>query len=224
MKQPIRTLLLALTFAAPLAAEEAVTYDRVDLTVSATAEVVNDRVTAVMYREAEGSDPVHLSGEVNRSISEAVAFAKRHEGIEVQTLDYRTSPIYRNKLVSGWRVRQSIALRSSNPGALSTLIGSLQSSLNLGSVSYGVSPEKRGEAEDALVDEAIARFGDRAERVTRSLGRADYRLVRMEIGTGLHPPRPRQVMMMAAEQAPPALEAGTQPLEVTVSGTIELAN
>jgi len=32
------------------------------------------------------------------------------------------------------------------------------------------------------------------------------------------------VMMMAAEQAPPALEAGTQPVEVTVSGTIELAH
>lgn len=203
---------------------ESVTYDRVNLSVHSYHEATNDTLSATMFKELEGSDPEQLSREVNKSVSDAVAFAKQHDEIEVQTLDYRTNPVYRNKVVSGWRVRQSIRLKSMNATALSAIIGQLQSQLNLGGISYTVSPERRSEIETMLIADGIKRFEERAELITKSLGRASYRLVRMDINTNASSPRPLQMHVMAAERAAPVLEAGTQPLEVTISGTIELKN
>ena len=215
-------LLLTLFSAALLAGEDPVTYDRIDLSVRSLKEVVNDTLSATLYKELEGSDTARLSREVNKSIADALALAKQHGDIEARTLDYSTNPVYRNKVVSGWRVRQSINLKSMNADTLSSLIGQLQSRLSLGHIGYAVSPEKRAEVEHLLIADGIKRFKARADLVTKALGREDYRLVRMGINTNAVTPRPRQMHAMAAERAMPALEAGTQPLEVSISGTIEL--
>jgi len=207
-------------------ADQPLTYDRINLTVSAGREVENDTLVSVMYAEQEGNNPSRLADEINRTIRKAVDQAKRNPKIRVQTLAYSTTPVYRNQTLSGWRVRQSIRLESSDGAALSELIGELQSSLAVGDISYTISPQRLKETEDELIGEAIAAFRIRAQRVAQEIGRKGYRLVQMNVNTPGHVIPPRQVrgmaMAMRAEAAPPTLEAGSRRVEVDISATIEL--
>ncbi|MES9887698.1 MAG: SIMPL domain-containing protein [Candidatus Sedimenticola sp. 6PFRAG1] len=146
-------------------------------------------------------------------------------------IDYSTSPIYSKSSsfsgdkITGRRVRQSLRLESKDTTALSNLLGKLQEVLALSNIHYTVSPEKREEAQQRLIAEAIIKFKRRATLVSGELDTHDYRLVNMNINTSGVSPRHFPVRAMAMEMksaAPPALEAGTQRVEVRVSGTIEL--
>ncbi|MCB1752342.1 MAG: SIMPL domain-containing protein [Gammaproteobacteria bacterium] len=217
---------LPFLFSGILLADQPLTYDRINLSVSAGTEVENDMLVCVMYAQAEGNDASQLSQEINRSIGSAVDRAKRNPVVQLQTLDYSTTPIYRKQTLSGWRVRQSIRLESRDGAALSGLIGELQSSLAVGSISYTISPERLKASEDELIGKAIAAFTARARMVAAEMGRKGYRLVHMDVNTPGHFQQPVQVrgvaMAMREDAAPPALEAGSRRIEVNISATIEL--
>jgi predicted secreted protein len=222
----IGLLSLTLLSSELLAGQKARTYDRVQLSADASMQVENDTLTAQLYAQREGSDLAQLADEVNRKITQAVARAKQVEGVSVQTQSYQTYPVYQQQRLSGWRVRQSIRLESRDGAKLSRLLGELQSSLALESLQYSVSPSQRQGAEERLIKQAIDAFQQRAALVTKQLGRRDYRLVEMHINTAGEPVRPMRmragVMAMDSATAPPSLEAGSQSLEVSVNGTIEL--
>ncbi|MCP5410398.1 MAG: SIMPL domain-containing protein [Chromatiaceae bacterium] len=207
-------------------ADQPLTYDRINLTVSSGREVENDTLVSVMYAQQEGNNPSRLANDVNRTIGNAVEKAKRNSQIKVQTLEYSTTPVYRKQTLVGWRVRQSLRLESRDGAALSELIGELQSSLAVGSISYTISPEGLKAAEDELIGEAITEFSARAQMLAREMGRQGYRLVQMDINTPDHVPQPRQMrglaMAMQEDAAPPALEAGSRRVEVNINATIEL--
>jgi len=223
---PVRLAFAALlALAGPAGAGEQEThYDRISLSASASDDVENDLLVAVLFEQREGQDPASLAAQVNRAIAAGAERAKRVPGVKVQTLDYRTTPVYRKEVLSGWRVRQSIRLESPDTAALSRLIGDLQSSLQVQSIDYRISEERRARAEDGLVKEALAAFGHRANLVAAALGRQGYRLVTLNVVTQGRPPiQPMRMRLMAAQAVPPpALEPGTQQLEVSVNGTIEL--
>jgi len=217
---------LVVSIQAVSAAEEQLTYDRINLAANVSAKVENDTLLAVLYYQREGSDLSELSNEVNKVIGKAVGQSKKASNVTVQTLGYHSSPVYQKQRLTGWRVRQSIRLESRDTARLTKLIGELQSKLAIESISYDVSPESRRKVEERLISEAIVAFKQRAELVTKDLGRANYRLVRMNVNTIGEPVRPmrsRSAPMMAeAAVAPPALEAGQQKIQVNIQGTIEL--
>jgi predicted secreted protein len=221
-------LLSALAAAPALAQETPLTYDRVNLSVSAGEEVENDTLVAIMYAQREGNNPSQLSREVNRLITKAVARAKEAGGVKVQTQDYNTNPIYRQQVLTGWRVRQSIRLESKDSATLSELIGDLQKGLGVSNISYAISPERRKEVEGELITKGIAAFTQRAQQVTKELGRREYRLVEMQVNTSgarynLYSKSRGMAMAEAGAAAPPTLEAGSQRVEVHIGGTIEMA-
>lgn len=219
-------LLLCWLLVAPLMAEEApLTYDRVNLSANASAEVDNDTLVAVLYAQRESRVATEAAEQVNRDVGWAVQLAKKESAIKVQTLDYRTNPVYRKQILTGWQVRQSLRLESRDSARLSQLVGTLQERLAVSNIFYTVSRERRQEAEEALISEAIERFQARARQISTELMRPGYRLVQMNVNTGGMPvtARPRVAMAMESMAAPPpTLEAGTQELQVSVSGTIEL--
>ncbi|MES9992011.1 MAG: SIMPL domain-containing protein [Candidatus Thiodiazotropha sp.] len=207
------------------AEEQALHYDRIKLQSSASAEVENDTLIAVLYAQKEGNEPTVLSDGVNQLITQAVSEAKQSEGIKVQTLGYQTSPIYQQQRLSGWRVRQSMRLQSMHNDRLSQLLHKLQTSLALESISYRISPQQREKVEEKLTLQAIDAFRKRAQLVTKQFGRKQYRLVEMTIATSDRPFRPMMranMMAMEKSRAAPTLEAGSQSLRVEISGTIEL--
>jgi predicted secreted protein len=222
------SIALLVGFAPWAAAKDAQqSYDQINLSASASSEVDNDILTATLYYQKEGSDTAALSDEVNKNIAAAVKQAKQATGVKVQTLAYRSDPVYRQEKLWGWRVRQSIRLESNDVASLGALIGRLQANLALESIGYAISPEKQKAAEEKLIVEALDAFQKRAELVTRQLGRSKYRLVQVNVNTSDAPVRPVMMrasgmMAMEAASAPPALEAGTRSVQVTVNGTIEL--
>jgi len=228
VKSPILLLVLALAALPALAHEPELRYNRASFSVSATEDVANDTLVAVLTVQRDGSSARQLATEVNQVMAWALAKAKEASSIKVQTLDYQTSPIYQKNVVTGWRVSQSLRLEGRETAAVSDLVGVLQERLNLQQVGYEVSRERRKEVEDRLIGEAIAAFQARAKRVAADLQRRTFRLVQMDVSTGPAPMpvyRQRAMPMAMAEvaAAPPAIEAGTQTITVGVTGEIELS-
>ncbi len=213
-------------FSTGLLAADAPTYDRISLNASAQSEVANDLLTAELFVQREGTDAASLAREVNRDIEWAVKQAREVLQVEVRTLDYQTQPVYEKRTLSGWRVKQSIRLKSADNSALSNLIGKLQDRLAVGSIGYALSPEVRKKAEDGLIEQALKAFSERAELVTRRLDRPGYRIVSLDIGTDGMSPRPRyenRAMMMSMDAAPPpTIQSGNQTVKVMIQGEIEL--
>ena len=209
------------------ATETPLTYDRINLSASAQGKAANDILVAVLFNRSEGPSAELLAAEVNKAITSAMELAKKVSEVTVQTLDYQTFPTYQNQKVTGWSVQQSIRLESKSTEKLSRLIGDLQKTLKVESLSYQISPENLRTTEDTLMREAMKIFQQRADLVTRELGRKRYRLVNMDVNTNnppIHPLRANaRAMAMDVAAAPsPPIEAGEQPVTVTVQGTIEL--
>lgn len=230
VKSPLSllALVLAVTALPALGHEAELRFNRATFSVSATEDVPNDTLVAVLAVQRDGGSARQLAAEVNQTMAWALAKAKEAPTIKVQTLDYQTSPIYQKNTVTGWRVSQSLRIEGRDKAAVGDLIGVLQERLNLQHVGYEVSRELHKEVEDRLIGEAIAAFQARAKRVAADLQRRNYRLVQMDLNTGGGPVpilRQRAMPMAMAEvaAAPPAIEAGTQTLTVGVSGEIELS-
>jgi predicted secreted protein len=220
-------LMMSLLFSSTAwANDEPRTYDRINLSSSANTQVQNDTLVAVLYYQREGIKLSALANEVNEKISQAVRTSKQVPNIEVQTVGYQTSPVYEKRRLSGWRVRQAVRLESRDTEQMGKLLGELQATLALESINYQVSPDKLREVEDKLISRAIGAFKQRAMLITQELGRSNYRLVEMNVNTAGAPVRPVRMFTaaMAKESAvvPPAIEAGKQDVQVSVSGTIEL--
>lgn len=223
----LASLLTFLSITMTQAAESPLTFDRINLSASAQGKAANDLLVAVLFHRAEGPAAEPLAAEVNHAITAAIIQTKSAPEVTVQTLNYQTFPTYQDQKVTGWSVQQSLRLESQNIGQLSQLIGALQATLKVESISYQISPALLRTTEDRLMGEAIKAFQQRAELVTQALGRKRYRLVTLDVNTQntpVHPMRPgsRVMAMEAAAMPPPAIEAGEQPVTVTVQGVIEL--
>lgn len=205
-----------------------VTYDRISLSVSAEKTVTNDTVVAEMYSEREGEEASELASEVNQNIAWALDLVRDVQSVSAQTTGYYSQPVYREQTVIGWRVRQSIKLKSQDAAQLSQLLGDLQKRLAIGSLSYSISPNVRTQSEDELITQALTSFQKRAQLITDQLGRSSYRIVHIDVVTSGAPTRPVQatrmaVSMQAADSAaPPTIESGEQIVRVYINGTIEL--
>ena len=227
MRLPFLTALLAAVFStAPTAQTEAPVYNRVNLTESAHTEIANDRLVVIMSAQAEGADAATPAGEVNRMMDWAMSMLKDLPEVKVQTLDYRSDPIYDKETIRGWRVKQSLRMEGSDNRLLGDLVAMLQGQLQVQSIGYQVSDERRREQLEGLTREALERFQARAQHIAESLGRDRYRIVRIHIRDGQQVPIPMARGMLAeagAAVASARLEAGTQQMSVSVNGEIELA-
>ena len=217
------SVLLLICLTQPALANDKVVYDRITLTAQAAADVESDTLVVVLSAQRQGTDVAKLSNEVNQLMSQALRRSKKVSGIEVQTLGYQTNPVYEKQHLTGWRVSQSLQLKSHDSQSLSKLIGELQKDLMLESMGYELSAEQRSKAEATLIGKAITAFSQRAQEITHQLGRQRYRLVSMQVNTGGVVNQPIRMRAYAeASRAAPAIEAGKQTLTVTVNGVIEL--
>jgi predicted secreted protein len=224
MKQILFALLLLPALAQ--SQENETLYNRVHLSASAQTRLANDTIIVNLYAEEEGSSPTQLADIVNKKIQWGVALLKKHPRLRLQTSAYNTSPVYQQNRIKSWRVRQSITIESREMTETSELLAQLQSQLALQSMRFTVSPELKTSADDALIADALAAFGKRAQLVTEQLKRKAYKLVDINIATSGGNPvfyqRGEMSSMAMKSVTAPALEAGEQTIEVTVSGSIEL--
>lgn len=200
-------------------------YNRVHLSTSASEQVDNDTIVAVLYAQEQSHDAARASDTVNQRIAAAMQTARQNNKIKVQTLEYRTNPVYQSGKPTGqWQVQQAMRLESRDSAALSKLLGDLQKTLALRSLGYQLSEAARKEVETELTRRAIEAFKTRAQRITEIWGNTHFRLVEMHVSdNGGTQPRPMfQAAEMSLARTAPSIEAGEQQVTVTVQGTIEL--
>ena len=223
---------LALFFAAlctvATAADVAPRTNEVELQADASREVQNDLMSATVYAEVNDTNPAQLAQTLNRTVNEALRTARAVDGVVVKSRGNQTYPVYdRNNRITGWRGRSELRLESKDFEALGALIGKLQATMQLGGVSFVVSPELRRTSENELIADAIAAFRARAEIVRTALGAGALKIRKLNVGTSGSAPPPRvfaaraQPMASASEVAP-SFEGGTSQVQVSVSGSIEL--
>jgi predicted secreted protein len=195
----------------------------ITLTASATTEVVNDRMTAVLRAEADGADATQAASAVNARMARALSQAKAVSGVDARTAGYSSYQISEPNRPILWRVSQSLALESSDFVALSALVSKLQGSdgLLLSGLSFAVSPAKRRIAEDALTTRAIRSWQQRAQAAAQAFGATAFRTGRVTVQTndyGRPQPMFKAGGVAAASAAPVSVEGGTSDVTVTVSG------
>jgi predicted secreted protein len=209
------------------AAELPPRYNTVELQAEAQREVQNDLLNASLYVELNDPSPTALANAINKSVNEALRIAKDYKGVRVRSGNNQTYPVYaKGNILQGWRGRAEIRIESKDFEAASGLIGKLQAGMQLGNITFSVSPEARRATENELIAEAIGAFKARAEIVKAALAGRGYKLQRLNVVNGYNAPQPRLAMArMAApaqEVAAPNIEAGVSLVTVTANGAIEV--
>ena len=201
--------------------------DRVSFQVEVGRDVENDRVTAVMNLTAEKRKPEELADVINTAMTWALEQAQANDKIKVRSGTYQTYPVYDDKKIVRWRGRQELQLESRDVDQMSQLIGVLQNRLQMQSLQFSVSVEKRQQVEDQLIGEALAAWQARAATIHKALGATGYSLLDVNIHTGsqdrIVPMRMRAApVLKESSVADPAMEQGTSRVTVQVSGSIRL--
>jgi predicted secreted protein len=200
--------------------------NRVRFQVESAREVPNDWIVAVVGISAEDVDPAALADTVNRQMGWALEQVREQERVESKSGGYNTYPVYEEGKLRRWRASQELILESGDTDAMTSLVGTLQSRLQLRSFQFDVSEETRARVEKELVAEALEAFQERAELVRRSLGAGGYAIDDLSIDTGGVAPRMRESRMqmeaVSTRGAPPAVEGGESRIAVGVHGSIAL--
>jgi predicted secreted protein len=200
--------------------------NRVSFQVESSRDVANDWIQAVVGVTDEDVDSARLADRVNATMARAMAVAKAAPAVRVKSGGYATHPVHQDGKLRRWRASQDLVLESSDVDAVTALVGKLQNELQLRSIGFSISPERRRATEDELIAEALTAFKARAKIVRENLGASHYEIVVLSINTqGSAPLRPvfaETRAMGTSKVAPPALEGGTSRLSVHVNGTIEL--
>lgn len=201
----------------------------VELQAEASREIANDLMQAVLYLEANDGDSARLAGTLNRAMNDALAAGRDHPSVQVRSGNLQTFPIYdRANKLTGWRGRAEVRLEGREFRDMAALVARLQSTMQLGGISFGVSRELRRQTEDQLVGEAIAALKARAEIVRRALGGTGAAIRRLTVSTGGEQPGPRVMASVRAGVAgapmvdAASFEGGTSRVVVTVAGIVAI--
>ena len=218
-------MLCLLVWATGVWADTDLHYNQVHLQSQQSESVSNDTMHVTLGTHAEQRDPASLARKINEDMEWALSKAKQVKGVKVSTGSYQTWPITNKKVTTGWRGQQSLELESKDTGSLARLAGELQDRLQIKSMNFTVSDDKRMAVENRLIEAALNAFKDRARIVGDNLKADGYRIVDINIGTSGHAPpvrhMPRMAMAMEANNTV-AVEGGESDIRVTVDGTIEL--
>ncbi|WP_291992717.1 SIMPL domain-containing protein [Candidatus Accumulibacter sp. ACC003] len=217
--------LLAVLLAAPALAEQAGNATTIDLAAAAARPAANDLARATVFAEASGTTPGELAKRVNELIAEGLKTASAYRAVKAQSGASHSYPVYaKGGKIEGWRMRSDLDLESTDTAALSDLLGKLQASMGVASLTMLPAPETRSKAESEAIVDAIAAFKARAKVIAEAMGKP-YRIKHLTIDSGGRAPaRPmmRAAAMASAEAAPMPIEAGDSQVTVGVSGQIEL--
>jgi len=222
-----RALIVLALLCASAGADEDPVRNHVSFSVERSREVENDWVTATIGATHESTDPAEVAAKINEAVSWGMQQAKATQGLRVRTGAYTTRPVSdpKRSALRRWRGTQTLVLEAADAQLVSELVGRLQTRLQLQDIGFSVSPDRRRAVEDELLDEVLAAFRERAERVRKQLGAKGYAIATIQLASsGGPPPRPMRGAVMMAEAVSPAppLEAGTSTLCATAHATIEL--
>jgi len=202
------------------------------LHISATErrEVDQDLLIANLRIEAEDTDNKAVQNTINTAMAKALDKAKKFKNVKAITRSYNVHQYDKNggrknlprRMV--WKGSQSVQLKSKNAEELLELAGEIQGAgFVMGGLSYTLSPEVAAKVQDEMLEAALEKLQNRAQRAAKALGKSKAEL--KEINTqGQYNPQPvyaRNMAMMEmagdAKMAAPVASPGETTLNMTVS-------
>lgn len=222
----------ALIIAAPVPAQTPAAPARFEgtlVTISTAAEVEasNDEALASFYLEVQEADLARAQSQLNQRVAEGVATLKRADPkAQVETAGYGSYPIYAaggGRKIVGWRVRQSVNLRTTELATLPKTVAAGQQQLALGGIGFRLSRAAREKLEAELIQRALANLNARVAAAAQAMGAPPARVRIEEVNFGARGdgppivPMARAMAMTAESVAEPSFDAGqsTQRLDVT---------
>lgn len=202
----------------------------VSLSASASVDVVPDWLTVTLQVSRDGVDGTVVQSQLRQVLEGALrpARAAAEPGqVEVRTGGFSVQPrTGRDGRITGWIGTAELVLEGRDGVRLSTLAARLPGMTVTGS-GWSVSRALREKHESELTAQAILRFRQRADEVTRHFGQRAWSVREVNVMLQDEGGRPRPMVMMraaAAAEADAALptEAGRSTLSATVQGTVTL--
>ena len=206
-----------------------VLFNTVNLQAQAERDIPNDQMTVVLVTEQDGSDAARVARMINQDMAWAFEVIKKHPFAIYQTKGYRTWPLYdADNEITGWHAIQEIELAGSKMEELSGLVGKLQEKMQVREMSFSPTDATRRKIENELILEAMQAFRERIEIVRKMMDDKNYRIINLTINTDGQPPPVFYERALAAsvkaESSPPAVQAGTSRLIVTLNGSVQFIN
>jgi predicted secreted protein len=173
---------------------------------------------------AESRDPADVATAINRDMDWALQIARAVDGVDVSTAGYQTYPVHKDNVIHSWRGQQNLMLEGTDHEAIGRLVGRLQEKLQVKSMQFSVSDDRRRAVENRLIGRALEAFRERAGIIGGNLEARGYRIVELNVNTSSQrPPVPYQARMASMDAVAPVVsEAGESDIRVTISGTVEL--
>ena len=202
-------------------------FNTVNLQAQAEGEIPNDQMLVELVAEHEGSDAAKVAQLINQDMTWALELIKKHTFVKYQTKGYQTWPVYDDDHeISGWHAIQEVEITSVNMEGLSGLIGKLQEKMQVKQMSFSPTDAALRKFEDQLIEEAMQVFRERIGIVGKKMDEKNYRIINLTINTGGYQPpvfyeRAMAASPAAAKAPPPAVQAGTSKVVVTVSGSVQ---
>ena len=203
----------------------------VNLSSSATLEVVKDLLTITFNTTRDGSDAATVQSQLKQALDAALAEAKkaaRPGQLEVQTGNFMLVPRYTAKGVAGgWQGSVELIVEGRDMAAIGQLAGRI-TTLTIGRVGYSLSREVRERSEGEVAAQAIGRFRAKAADYAKQFGYAGYALGGINVSSADPGPGPRPMMMsrnaISASTGDESLsvEPGKGTVTVTVSGSVQM--
>ena len=204
------------------------------MTGTAEIEVPNDEAVAEFYLELQDADLARAQSLVNQRVAEGIAQLKKGDPkAQIETGGYSSYPVYARdaaKKVVGWRVRQSVTLRTSDLSALARTVAGAQQQLALGGMDFRLSRSARERVEAELIQRAIANLNSRVAAAAQALDVPKGRIKTEELnfaGTSERPPimpmAARAMVKSADAVAEPQFEAGRTLQQLSVVARVRFA-
>lgn len=200
----------------------------ITLSVTERISVEQDLIIASLRFEAEDSDALVVQNRINTGMARALQQARGVDEVSQSTGYYNVYQYERQpqggRAESLWRGSQSLTLEGKDAQVLLALAGELQAmGFVMNQLSYQLSTERADEVRDSLMESAIARATEKAERATAALGKSRFDIAVLDVDTSSDYSAPVMMRSMAdsasLEIAPPSAEPGET--EVTLNVRIQ---
>jgi predicted secreted protein len=213
------------------------------LNISATEHqtVQQDLLVASIRYETDGADAKSLQNKINTLVAKALEASKQYTEVKVVTDNYYVYPYDPNQYIPQpedkldapkekqpiiWKGAQGLSLKSKNSEQLLKLMGELQDlGFQTSSLNYTLSPEAFETIRDSLMESALQKLSDKAQRASKALGKKEAELVEVNVDTA-YPQYPAPMMARAemamdagssAKMATPVASPGESEITLTVS-------
>ena len=207
----------------------------------------NDEATVVFVVEEQDKDRDAATARANRKMKQGTDIVRQADPqAELKTVGYTTYPVYpevpegprplaeaaARRIPIGWRVEQSLEVRTRNLTALPKTVAAAQKALNLNNIDYHLSPATAKQLDGELIAATWRNLNERTASIARAMGRspgdalvetADFEGSGRYEGTPAPPPPPMMMRAKAAdadEMPVPSFEPGETTLQMRMVGKL----